>query len=301
MQKTAHRDKAWLVSTARAVAETLKPKVRGTGIRVRLPSAAVASNTDGWSALIGDLGRGQPQLQIWLDRFTAYPDRKLSASLYTYSTRKINSIINRVDKKYFPVRVITPADTEDEGHLTLANHLPRSQFNAPILEKYPYGITFLAIYDLTRQTRDRVNTDFVHRAAGFFADIAESLSKPKKAGESEDLYPRYENRKRVATHILRERSRLLAADCKTRDSYVCQVCSMEFGRMYGALGNGFAEAHHKVPLSKLRDGVKTQLSDLVTVCSNCHRMLHRMDGVATDVSRLRRIVRNRSRATSRKG
>jgi hypothetical protein len=29
---------------------------------------------------------------------------------------------------------------------------------------------------------------------------------------------------------------------------------------------------------------------LITVCANCHRMLHRMNGVPTDIPKLRRMV-----------
>jgi predicted HNH restriction endonuclease len=60
--------------------------------------------------------------------------------------------------------------------------------------------------------------------------------------------------------------------------------------MYGKLGRTFAEAHHRVPLSQLKGKVLTELKDLVTVCSNCHRMLHRMDGKTNDLKKLRAIV-----------
>ncbi|WP_079530620.1 HNH endonuclease [Halobacillus hunanensis] len=34
------------------------------------------------------------------------------------------------------------------------------------------------------------------------------------------------------------------------------------------------ECHHSIPSQSLRQGIK-KLKDLVLVCSNCHRMLHR--------------------------
>ena len=55
----------------------------------------------------------------------------------------------------------------------------------------------------------------------------------------------------------------------------CDVCKMDFHRVYGNLGHGFIEAHHTVPVSKLKGAIKTKISDLALVCSNCHRMLHR--------------------------
>jgi predicted HNH restriction endonuclease len=67
---------------------------------------------------------------------------------------------------------------------------------------------------------------------------------------------------------------------------------MRFEKVYGKeLGRDFAEAHHLVPLHKLKGVVKTSLDDLRTVCANCHRMLHRMDGKREDITKLRAIVK----------
>lgn len=95
------------------------------------------------------------------------------------------------------------------------------------------------------------------------------------------------------SHDFGERSGLLAAERKARDEFRCTVCGFDFHEVYGKLGEAFAESHHKVPLSRLDGETQTELSDLVTVCANCHRMLHRMDGEAGDVAKLRRIVRRR--------
>jgi putative restriction endonuclease len=55
----------------------------------------------------------------------------------------------------------------------------------------------------------------------------------------------------------------------------CEVCHVDFNKVYVDVGEGFIEAHHLTPVSELGGKVKTRLSDLVLVCSNCHRMLHR--------------------------
>lgn len=63
---------------------------------------------------------------------------------------------------------------------------------------------------------------------------------------------------------------------------ICEVpgCGFDFEARYGSLGFGYAEAHHMVPLaSRTAKGRKTRLSDLVIVCANCHRMIHR-DGAS---------------------
>ncbi len=58
----------------------------------------------------------------------------------------------------------------------------------------------------------------------------------------------------------------------------CEVpgCGFDFGRTYGAIGDGFAEAHHLDPLSEVPDEGRLANPDrLALVCSNCHRMIHR--------------------------
>ena len=56
---------------------------------------------------------------------------------------------------------------------------------------------------------------------------------------------------------------------------VCEVCDFDFVKIYGPLGDGFAECHHLVPVSALEPGHLTRFEDLAIVCSNCHSMLHR--------------------------
>lgn len=55
----------------------------------------------------------------------------------------------------------------------------------------------------------------------------------------------------------------------------CEVCGFDFSEHYGELGTGFAECHHRRPLSELTASRRTTQKDLAIVCANCHRMLHR--------------------------
>ncbi|WP_419176220.1 HNH endonuclease [Desulfosediminicola sp.] len=69
----------------------------------------------------------------------------------------------------------------------------------------------------------------------------------------------------------------------------CDVCSLNFQEIYGSIGTGFIEAHHKIPVSKLDGNEKTKISDLALVCSNCHRMLHRANPPLTIKSLKKKI------------
>jgi 5-methylcytosine-specific restriction protein A len=56
----------------------------------------------------------------------------------------------------------------------------------------------------------------------------------------------------------------------------CDACGFSFYKKYGARGAGYIEAHHTKPISELNGRVKTSADDIALVCSNCHRMLHRI-------------------------
>jgi 5-methylcytosine-specific restriction protein A len=56
---------------------------------------------------------------------------------------------------------------------------------------------------------------------------------------------------------------------------LCEVCGFDFAAVYGKLGEGFAECHHRLPLAEYDAEAPTLLEDLAIVCANCHRMLHR--------------------------
>lgn len=72
----------------------------------------------------------------------------------------------------------------------------------------------------------------------------------------------------------------LAAVAKVAANYTCEVCEFNFLTYYGDLGKGYAECHHRNPLSERPEELwtqelKTSLEDVAVVCANCHRMLHR--------------------------
>lgn len=56
----------------------------------------------------------------------------------------------------------------------------------------------------------------------------------------------------------------------------CSVCGFNFQEHYGSRGRGYIEVHHKKPLHTYDEAAPVNpATDLITVCSNCHRMIHR--------------------------
>lgn len=90
-----------------------------------------------------------------------------------------------------------------------------------------------------------------------------------------------EVKKRLVRHRRRERKKrfekIALALRKNNGRLICEVpnCGFDFHAKYGELGAGFAEVHHKKPLSDAPEkGRIVRLTDLVIVCANCHRMIH---------------------------
>lgn len=56
----------------------------------------------------------------------------------------------------------------------------------------------------------------------------------------------------------------------------CQICGFDFEENYGDVGRGFIEVHHKKPISSFEgELIVDPVQDMVCLCSNCHRMIHR--------------------------
>ncbi len=76
---------------------------------------------------------------------------------------------------------------------------------------------------------------------------------------------------------------------------ICYVCKFDFYEKYGELGKGYIEVHHKVPLANIDGVVEVNLeTDLVCLCANCHRMIHRSRKEILTVEALAQIVNDNS-------
>lgn len=89
-----------------------------------------------------------------------------------------------------------------------------------------------------------------------------------------------EGKKKLRIHICRERNYKVIKEAKKihKEKYgklICQICKFDFEKVYGEIGKDFIEGHHIVPVSELQDGDKTKIEDIVLLCSNCHKMIHR--------------------------
>lgn len=71
----------------------------------------------------------------------------------------------------------------------------------------------------------------------------------------------------------------------------CIVCGFNFEKTYGDLGKDFIEVHHLTPLNKLEKATEIDpLTDLVPLCANCHRMVHRRFNNIITITELQNII-----------
>ncbi|MCV7223643.1 HNH endonuclease [Mycolicibacterium elephantis] len=89
----------------------------------------------------------------------------------------------------------------------------------------------------------------------------------------------HEGRLLQRRHFVRERDKNLrrkkiADFLKKHPRVGCEVCGFDFEAIYGERGREYIEVHHTLPLHASGE-TKTKLSDLILLCANCHRMVHR--------------------------
>lgn len=111
--------------------------------------------------------------------------------------------------------------------------------------------------------------------------VLSNLWKTGYSDESNIGFSVTEGTQQLKSHYRRERSGKLISLKKEQYKKIngllnCEVCGLSFAEIYPkSLGEDFIEVHHKIPLSQIDNVIRTTLDDLLLVCANCHRMIHR--------------------------
>lgn len=142
-------------------------------------------------------------------------------------------------------------------------------------------------HDLLRQTAKTIKENY--------GKISRPKSIEEESADQEEEFP--EGRILTRTHNIRERSgslpkRKKQAVLTATGKLECEACAFDFKEKYGDIGKGFAECHHNKPISALKAGEKTKISDLAIVCANCHRIIHKTRPWLS-VAKLKEIYRSK--------
>lgn len=93
--------------------------------------------------------------------------------------------------------------------------------------------------------------------------------------EFERLYR--EGGEKILIQTSRERNKKLRKDAINKYGKICMVCGFDFNLFYGkSFANDYIEIHHLKLLSQIRNAeYKTNIKDVIVICSNCHRIIHK--------------------------
>jgi 5-methylcytosine-specific restriction endonuclease McrA len=112
--------------------------------------------------------------------------------------------------------------------------------------------------------------------AGAQLDLPEEHGARTEGGQKVYLARKYERDPRL---------RQEAINIHGRD---CMGCGFSFDERYGsAHSRGYIEVHHCVPLSAKGVRETDPRTDLVVLCSNCHRMVHRSRDICLSLDELK--------------
>lgn len=107
-----------------------------------------------------------------------------------------------------------------------------------------------------------------------------TIVNPIKEGERKICYSTYYERKPACRRKAIE-----------LHGTVCCVCGFDFKRFYGDIGKDYIEVHHIKPLYV--DGEEIDVNpetDLICLCANCHRMIHRKRNEIISVEQLKNMI-----------
>ena len=292
--KAPANDKKYLIDISTEIAEVLSSRGYNKFISLRNPENFVPLDyhTDGWMIEFGKLKMKNIKLHLWFDRWSEHSERKLWYGVYSNNPEIIKNISKSCSLTLGKAFELSDSNLDSNNRLN--SIIPVENFNSPYIEIYKKDRSnFYGFYEYHSKTlTGKKYQDLIKRIISFYETLLEKMERVNV--DEKDIYPQVENRTVVISHTKRERSHYLATRRKIIDNYICSICEFNFEEIYGLLGKEFAEVHHIIPLSKLKPNVFTRIEDLITVCPNCHRMLHRMKGEKSDIDKLRQILKHRN-------
>lgn len=126
----------------------------------------------------------------------------------------------------------------------------------------------------------------------FAGELSDStVADDVEAEKIEDRGPQSEGRVREYYGKRYERSPKNRQEAIRIHGITCNVCGFNFEKAYGERGSSFIEVHHIKPIHTYDEEQPVDpRTDLITVCSNCHRMIHRKPSDILSVEDIKSIL-----------
>ena len=220
--------------------------------------------TDGWKVVLGNLGRGTPRLELWLDRYPVAKHRCFWFGFFSNNKRVIKTLITGAPSHLSKPGKLTNTDYKLEGGLyALKNRFKAKDFDQPFYEEYFGKYLYFGQFDATDSTSQSAARAVAKRAATLFADVLRDTTPVANDASSEELPGRV---KQSVNRIIRDTE--ISRQIKRLYGFRCQVCGhrLEIGP-----DDFYAEAHHLQPLGGEHKGPDVP-SNLMCLCPNHHAL-----------------------------
>ncbi|WP_300352738.1 DUF3578 domain-containing protein [Chryseobacterium sp.] len=154
---------------------------------------------------------------------------------------------------------------------------------------YEYGNIYAKFYD----SKTIPESDTLINDLNYFLSIYQELIYNDNEEINDISSNKVLEHKKLKYHYRIERNQSISNKVKKIKGYVCEACNFDFTNKYGDLGHEFVEVHHLIPISSLDPGeVEMDLvTDFATLCSNCHRMIHRLED-PSKLEELKQLIKN---------
>ncbi|MDZ4799626.1 MAG: hypothetical protein SGI92_15800 [Bryobacteraceae bacterium] len=251
------------------------------GLRVLPRQHVHRTNTDGHVIKIGKLkGRRNTGVELWLDMWTH--DLRLWCGLATRDSDLAVKLSSSRKPSVRPAVRLTYSDTEEyRQYSRLVNTLPATSLERPIAEAYEpwffHGV-FSDAKVMKQITAGRIHPPLLGRVADALTGMLRAAVGLLPTANEEESSTTEELKK----HLQREqwiRNTRVAEERKLFDNYTCQVCEFHAPLVCAAApSRACLEAHHVQWLSSsVEDRVAICSDDLITLCCNCHSIVHRQE------------------------
>ena len=158
-------------------------------------------------------------------------------------------------------------------------------------EPYTYMGQCFLIDAVIKETSPSQFTFLIQTPSSGFDDedaLVDYLVNKGDLGPFADTLP--EGARIVAQHIRYERNPANRRAAIMAQGTVCRICGFDYNKAYGAdLAADYIEVHHIKPLYEGEQQVDPK-TDLIPICANCHRMLHRRRKDNVSIEELRNRV-----------
>jgi hypothetical protein len=129
------------------------------------------------------------------------------------------------------------------------------------------------IYDGLLENNIPVNKSFLDK--NYYEKLASWATKSLQF-KGEEINNVVEGEISISNHVRYERSPKNRKTAIAIHGYKCKACMFDFKEKYGELGSNYIEVHHLRKVS-LGPANYDPAKDLITLCSNCHSMIHKIN------------------------